>query len=395
MTTYEEHRDAEQAAWAGALTAPERPGALADTSLTGPADPVRGLLDRHQQLCVRAVDPLEIAVGLEADGLTDRSAARFRHRDVFSLAEELYARAPAPAERDGLEDVPATDRQVVQEAPNSTWRTVSWLLPGALLTVLTWALGWWDVSAGVRWTVGVAGAVAVTYALARALRGVALSPLAVGATVLLLGYALYGDALLGAALAGGPERVPAVAAWCVPLTLAWAVAVGLGCARWFAVRAGVRLAESRSLATFAVAVRPLLALTVLLFVAAVGVLWLVTHQLVGHSSAGYAEWASVLALGLLLFLALLLSAHGFRRTAATVLAAAAALELLALALVFAGRLPWLGWLDAPVELVVAEYGTAAVPALLCLVLALVALVRAARLLTGASAHRCAWHPRAR
>lgn len=395
MTTNEERRAAEQAAWAGALTAPERPEAYAETPLTGSADPVRGLLDRHQQLCVRAVDPLEIAVGLEADGLTDRSAARFRHRDVFSLAEELYARAPASGERDGLDNVPAADRRLAWGAPHPARLTATWLLPGTLLTGTVWTLRWWEVGAGARWVVGVAGAVAVAYTLVRAVRGAALSPLAVSATVLLLGYALYGDALLGAALAGGPERLPTVATWCVPLTLVWAVAVGLGCARWFAVRAGLRLADSRSLAAFAVAVRPLLALTVLLFVAAVAVLWLVTHQLVGHPWAEPTEWASVLALGLLLFLALLLSAHGFRRTAATVLAVSAALELLALALVFAARLPWLGWLDAPVELLVAEYGTTSVPALLCLVVALVALVQAVRLLTGASAHRWAWHPPAR
>ncbi|MEY2275675.1 hypothetical protein AB8A24_42770, partial [Streptomyces sp. BF23-19] len=60
-------------------------------------DPVKALLHRHRELCERAVDPLEIAAGLEAHGITDRTAARFRHRDVFSLAEELYARSPHEA----------------------------------------------------------------------------------------------------------------------------------------------------------------------------------------------------------------------------------------------------------------------------------------------------------
>lgn len=68
------------------------------------ADPVKGLLHRHRELCERAVDPLEIVAGLEAHGVTDRTAARFRHRDVFSLAEEMYARVP----RDG--DAPAPPR---------------------------------------------------------------------------------------------------------------------------------------------------------------------------------------------------------------------------------------------------------------------------------------------
>ncbi len=64
----------------------------------GAADPVKVLLHRHRELCERAVDPLEIAAGLEAHGITDRTAARFRHRDVFSLAEELYARVPRDSE---------------------------------------------------------------------------------------------------------------------------------------------------------------------------------------------------------------------------------------------------------------------------------------------------------
>ncbi|TGZ03167.1 hypothetical protein E5Z02_27380, partial [Streptomyces rhizosphaericola] len=65
----------------------------------GTADPVKSLMHHHRALCERAVSPLEIAAGLEAHGLTDRTAARYRHRDVFALAEELYARTPAgPAE---------------------------------------------------------------------------------------------------------------------------------------------------------------------------------------------------------------------------------------------------------------------------------------------------------
>ena len=58
----------------------------ASTPRRGAADPVKALMHRHRELCERAVDPLEIAAGLEAHGITDRTAARFRHRDVFSLA---------------------------------------------------------------------------------------------------------------------------------------------------------------------------------------------------------------------------------------------------------------------------------------------------------------------
>ncbi|MFE3245487.1 hypothetical protein ACFXJ7_35005, partial [Kitasatospora indigofera] len=49
---------------------------------------------RHRALCEQAVDPLEIAAGLEEAGLGPGAAARYRHADVFSLAEELYARVP-------------------------------------------------------------------------------------------------------------------------------------------------------------------------------------------------------------------------------------------------------------------------------------------------------------
>ncbi|MET9935815.1 hypothetical protein ABZ054_34465, partial [Streptomyces sp. NPDC006324] len=59
----------------------------------GTADPVRVLMHRHRELCERAVDPLDVAAGLEARGFTDRTAARYRHRDVFSLAPR---RGPAP-----------------------------------------------------------------------------------------------------------------------------------------------------------------------------------------------------------------------------------------------------------------------------------------------------------
>jgi hypothetical protein len=50
-------------------------------------------MHRHQALIAGAVDVWEIAAGLEAHGVTDVDARRLRHRDVFGLAEELYARA--------------------------------------------------------------------------------------------------------------------------------------------------------------------------------------------------------------------------------------------------------------------------------------------------------------
>nr|WP_235094343.1 hypothetical protein [Streptomyces sp. A1-5] len=84
----------------------------------GPADPVKILMYRHRTLCERAVDPLEIAAGLEAHGVTDRAAARFRHRDVFSLAEELYARVPrADGPERGASAGPEDEPEVPNPAP--------------------------------------------------------------------------------------------------------------------------------------------------------------------------------------------------------------------------------------------------------------------------------------
>ncbi|MFF2146689.1 hypothetical protein ACFVWU_29125, partial [Kitasatospora sp. NPDC058190] len=60
----------------------------------GSVDPVREVMAEHRELCERAVDPLEIAAGLEEAGLGPDAAARCRHADLFSLAEELYARVP-------------------------------------------------------------------------------------------------------------------------------------------------------------------------------------------------------------------------------------------------------------------------------------------------------------
>ncbi|MFE1322593.1 hypothetical protein [Kitasatospora phosalacinea] len=61
---------------------------------SAPADPVRELLDSNRALCEQAVDPLEIAAALEDSGLATDGAERYRHADVFGLAEELYARVP-------------------------------------------------------------------------------------------------------------------------------------------------------------------------------------------------------------------------------------------------------------------------------------------------------------
>ncbi|MER5635780.1 hypothetical protein ABT095_02350 [Kitasatospora sp. NPDC002227] len=70
------------------------PAGQGENGAGGFADPVRELMVRHREVCEQAVDPLEIAAALEDSGLGPPEAARYRHADVFTLAEELYARVP-------------------------------------------------------------------------------------------------------------------------------------------------------------------------------------------------------------------------------------------------------------------------------------------------------------
>ncbi|MFE7807907.1 hypothetical protein ACFU51_25230 [Streptomyces sp. NPDC057430] len=354
-------------------TAPEAVGDVPPKpARRGPADPVKALMHRHRELCERAVDPLEIAAGLEAHGVTDRTAARFRHRDVFSLAEELYVRVPRG---NGAPVRPAPEGE-----PHAGWAgwTLAALAPGAVaaLTVTGLAL----TEGPVRLAVGAAGALGLAAALAVAVRRGPLRaagrtvPAARVWTLWLLAYALGGDGLLQATLTGGPDG-----AWPVTpaplLGLALAVAPAAWCARLFATRARRRLAASRGLEDFAAGTRPVLLATVALHLAVLAGLLTLT---------GFAPGA--LALGALLLLARLLAVHGFPETAASGLAAACAAEALALASVLAGRVPGCDLLAAPVRAVVDAWGPGAVPALVCGGAALGLLAHATATLSRASAH---------
>jgi hypothetical protein len=357
----------------------------------GAADPVKALLHRHRELCGRAVDPLEIAAGLEAHGVTDRTAARFRHRDVFSLAEELYARVPRTGER-GPDSEPLPAPRV----------RADWFL----LTLLPGALGAATV-AGLRLTHGhprllaaLAGILAIGLATRAALRrgplagpsGTHTRHPAKGTrawTLWLLGYAVLGDGLLNAVLTGGPDALPTGAPdgpW--PTATAPALALTLACApaAWCAhlLTAGARrrLAGSRGLEDFTAAARPLLFGTFALFLGALTALLLVCGTVL-HEPAVYPQ---TLALGALLLLARLLTVHHHRHAPAVVLGAAAATEAMALALPLAGRLPGCTVLAAPVRTVVQAWGEAAVPSLACGTAALALLLHAGRTLTQASAH---------
>ena len=388
------------------------PTSAASTSLTAPAaeppatrrrataaDPVKALMHRHRDLCERAVDPLEIAAGLEAHGVTDRTATRFRHRDVFSLAEEMYARVSH-----GEETQPST------EAPSAPGARASWamlaLLPGALCTATVIGLPF--THGRLRLIVAVVGVLSVALGLRAAL---ARGPLGVTDrtpsgptphtpgtglwTCWLIAYTLLGDGLLSVAVTGGPDSLPTGAAdgpW--PVATAPVLALTLACApaAWsahlFTVRARRRLTASRGLADFAASVRPLLLGTFALFVCALAALLAVCATALDQPAA----YAQALALGALLLLARLLTTHGFTHAPALVLAATATAEAAALVTVFAARLPGCGFLATPVEALVDATGPGSVPALACGAAALTLLVHATRTLTRASAHAPADRP---
>ncbi|MEV4336217.1 hypothetical protein [Streptomyces sp. NPDC049590] len=377
-------------------------------AVQGTGDPVKVLLHRHRELCEGAVDPLEIAVGLEAHGITDRTAAHYRHRDVFSLAEELHARVPRDTER------PAPEPQF----PPVPRVRAGWVL----LTLLPGALGAATVT-GLRLThgyprllVACGGLLAIAAATRAALRhgplagppgtrvsraapaGARAGRATLGAhawTLWLLGYALVGDGLLHAVLTGGPDAPPTGApdgpwptATAPVLALLAACAPAAWCAHVLAAGARRRLAGSRSLRVFTAAMRPLLLGALALFLGSLAALLTLCgttlHQRAAHPQA--------LTLGALLLPARLLTAHRHRHAAARALGAAVAVEALALTLPVAARLPGCAFLAAPVHALVDAWGEAAVPALACGTAALALLWHAGRTLARASAHAPAGAP---
>ncbi|MFE6284674.1 hypothetical protein [Streptomyces sp. NPDC057877] len=333
------------------------------------ADPVKALMHRHRELCERAVDPLEIAAALEAHGVTDRTAARFRHRDVFSLAEEMYARVPRDAE-----PVPASP-----SPPARTGGLLRPLLPGALAAV---AVAGPHLTEGhTRLLLTAAAVLAVTAAV----RGT----LSTATTLWLIAYATLGDGLLRTALAGGPDTLPtgtAHGSWPIVtaplLSLALACAPAAWCTHLFLSGARRRLAASRGLEDFTSSVRPLLLGAIALFLTALTALLTLCTALLDEPAAH----AQTLTLGALLLLARLLAVHGRTHAPAMVLTAAVAAEATALASLFAARLPGCAFLARPVETSMAAWGAAAVPTLICGAAALTLLIHAIRTLTRASAH---------
>ncbi|MFF7650108.1 hypothetical protein ACFZCY_09655 [Streptomyces sp. NPDC007983] len=361
----------------------------------GSVDPVRALMHRHRELCARAVDPLEIAAGLEAHGVTDRTAARFRHRDVFSLAEELYARVP----RDGDTGDDARPGETGPTRPRGVRAALGllWLLPGALAAA--------SVAGAYRTgavAVGAAGAVLTAGALWSCLRRGPLGTAGRGGrtgrcasrsaglpgalrTGWLLAYAACGDWLL-TGLTGRTSPYDPAAACEAAVVLGLAVAPAAWLARWFAVRARRRLAASSGLDEFAAGVRPLCAATALAFLLTLPPLVLTARLTVPGATPDPVAEAGAGALAALLFAARLLTVHGFRAAAALGTAVACAAEAAGPAAAGAARLPGCAALGEPVRRLAAAHGTAAVPAVACGTAALALLVYACAALSRASAH---------
>ncbi|AYN39553.1 hypothetical protein D9753_12195 [Streptomyces dangxiongensis] len=349
------------------------------------------LLHRHRELCEQAVDPLEIAAGLEAHGVTGRTAARLHHRDVFSLAEEMYARVPRTGEPH-----PAPTCLPVPRA-RASWALLS-LLPGTLGAATVIALGL--AHGHPRPLVALGGLLAIALATRAALRhGPLAGPPGTRAwrptyaarawTVWLLAYALVGDGLLHNVMTGGPDAPPTLTgdgpwptAGAPVLALLLACAPAAWCAHLLTAVARRRLAGSRGLGDFTAAAKPLLLGTLALFLGALaGLLQLCATVL--HAPAARPQ---ALTLGALLLLARLLTTHRHRHAPVLALGAAAATEAAALALPLAGRLPGCAFLAVPVRTLVGAAGEAAVPALACGTAALALLLHAGRTLTQASAH---------
>ncbi|MBV7700831.1 hypothetical protein [Streptomyces sp. TRM70350] len=370
-------------------TEPPADSAPHRTPRRGPADPVKALMHRHRELCERAVDPLEIAAGLEAHGITDRTAARFRHRDVFSLAEEMYARVP----RDN--DTPRTPTPPTTSRLPATW-ILRTLLPGTSCTATVAAL---HLTHGQsRLLAATAGTLAVALSLRAALTRGPLSAKGSGTpgtliwTCWLLAYAALGDGLLKSAASGGPEALPTTAPdapW--PITTAPLLTLTLSCvpAAWlahhFATRARNKLATSRALEEFAASVRPLLLGTFTLYLAAVAAVAAVAATLTLPLGEP-APYPQTLTLAALLFLVRLLAIHGFTHAPAVTLMATATAQATALATLFAARLPYCAFLAAPVETLIDTWGPGTIPTLTCGTAALALLIHATRKLPRASAH---------
>ncbi|MET8626036.1 hypothetical protein ABZW30_20165 [Kitasatospora sp. NPDC004669] len=320
---------------------------------------MREVMAEHRELCERAVDPLEIAAGLEEAGLGPDAAARCRHADLFSLAEELYARVPRR---------PPAAPEPTRPGPRRAGARAA--LTAAALAVPPCA---GVVALGARWSVLLPAAVPLVLLPALtapapaepgpppggpacdALGPVRTPPPSPGSrrSPAALGYGLGLAALLLLPLAAPGGDRPLAAA----LVLAAAVSTGSAerAARWYRQVGHGHLRAARTLAEFRARMRPVLPVAVALHLAVLAVLTYAALAVLaavaprpgpGHGGgllhlaaerAGAAQWAAQGVLGLLLVLPALLARCG--RTTAAALGAPAGPAATAAALALGGSTP--------------------------------------------------------
>lgn len=164
--------------------------------------PIDDLVEQVRQRLARAVEPLQVAAALEAEGLNDKTAREvYGQADVFALAEEVYARLDTPGAEPGT-PAPRMARPLAQVAHGLLYAMPAALLPAASAVVgARWLMPGLVVTTGIGWVLG--GVLArLAYGLAgRQSAGAAGQVLRRG-----LGIGL-GLALLAALLGEGPPRL--------------------------------------------------------------------------------------------------------------------------------------------------------------------------------------------
>ncbi|MFC1417391.1 hypothetical protein [Streptacidiphilus cavernicola] len=298
-----------------------------------PADPVHDLLVRHLPLCETAVDPLEIAAELEAAGIGPGTAGRYRHSDVFSLAEELYARVPR---RPSALRVPPPESPWRRRAGPSLGIGLLYLLPCAALW-LARSTGGAARGPGVALT--VAGLLALVAAVGSG-QGRGRGP--EHPFLARLGFALGLAGLLGLGVTGGLA---------LPVATALACSVGAAdwCARWFRHIGWGHLGAARSQSEFRERMRPVLPVALFLYLTALSVLTFAavvikrdrgaTGVAAAVGGADGTVWAAQECAGAVLLLVLLLWRCGRRQDALAALLGVLAAVGVAAAAVGAAA-PW-------------------------------------------------------
>ena len=298
------------------------------------ADPVHDLLVRHLPLCETAVDPLEIAAELEAVGIGPGTAGRYRHSDVFSLAEELYARVPR---RPSALRVPPPESPWRRRAVPALGVALLYLLPCAALW-LARATGGTERGLGVDLTVvGLLALVAAGTSGQGRGRGPE-HPFRAR-----FGFALGMAAVLGLSVTGGAS---------LPVATALACSVGAAdwCARWFRHIGWGHLGAARSQSGFRERMRPVLPVAVVLYLTALSALTFAALALERRSTgpdglagavagADGTAWAAQECTGLVLLAVLLLWRCGRGQAALAALLGALAAVGVAAAAVGADA-PW-------------------------------------------------------